>query len=105
MEDCGLRGPWRRQVRVDLADRSLPDAEHEFILAAGKAKVTPRNSNHLRIASQEQVWEARQTSPWRDQAEYYYDPQLRPSIDDIDSNSSHEARRIVQRRIERNDLP
>ncbi len=101
VEPCSLHELWAALLAADLVGLNVHQAEVE-LLAAVDGRL-PWSGRPARIASADKTHAMRQTSPWRDHAEYRNHPQLRPQIEDIGPESSHEARRIAQRRLERGD--
>ncbi len=101
VEPCGLTGPMARSVDVDLIRVSAEGAMAVLVGSIQELLVTPRPAP--RALSRAEALEAQRHSPWRGPAELWHHPQLRPRPDDISPKSSHESRRIGQRRLESGD--
>lgn len=99
---CGLTGPMARSIDVDLAGANAQHARAILVDAIPELLKTLRPAP--RALTGEELREAQRHSPWRGDAELWNHPQLRPRPADISSGSSHEARRIAQRRLERGDF-
>jgi hypothetical protein len=96
---CQLTGPWARCIDVDLVGLDAVMARQVLANAMQRLLSEPRPAP--RILSRAELADAQRHSPWTGPAEWWNHPQLRPRPDDVTAASSHEARRIAQRRIER----
>jgi hypothetical protein len=101
VEPCGLGGPMAKSVDVDLTCLDPGSARERLVAVVQELLVTPRPAP--RALSGDELREAQQNSPWRGDAELWSHPQLRPRPEHITAASSHEARRIGQRRLESGD--
>lgn len=101
VEPCGLTGSMAISVDIDLSTIGADRAKAALLGSVKKLLVTPRPA--LRALSRDDALEAQRDSPWRGPAQLWNHPQLRPRPDDIGPESSHEARRIAQRRLRNGD--